>query len=168
MHPDHDGKDIEDLFREVMPAIEHQASDFESDWQAAVGRRGARRRIRPGPGSVAVLVVVVLVAAAIAVLRPVSAPPVTQLASSAPSLERVSVPESALEVEPLPIAPRRAEYRQTRRRPGKVAAPVSPWRSPTDSLLAWSGDALLKKVPRLDESVVHTRAFPLPQEPVLK
>ena|SRR5215831_3748843 len=165
MNQDRDEKALRALFHEVRTEDERNASSFAYDWQAAVVRQRPAGRSWGGKWVIAAASALLVVCASLFLLfrntlrTPAEIGPV---AERNPALPRQVNPVPFPNVVPSPIkvTPSQAISSRSRRRkpaPAESGGLISQWRSPTDFLLAFPADRLLKSVPRLDDSIVDLK-----------
>jgi hypothetical protein len=152
------------LFQQLKEEDERHAPSFAHDWNAALSRQEKLRhhwsawRVAVG-------------AALLIVLGAGGAGWWMYVRQSTKQSDPVDIVRSDRPVDgftPLPVSPSPAPVRNppsvTRRRrtfaqPRPTATWISQWRSPTQSLLQTPGEQLLKRVPRLDESLVNIKVI---------
>ena len=162
MNLDQDEKKLRALFHDVRAEDERDAPSFAYDWQAAVDRLRPAGRLWPGKWVlVAACIVVVVYGSWFFFVRDTShraiddSGPVAGVSPSAPQ-ERAPGPSQAATVD-ISRLPSKKPSARTRHRSAtamEASALISQWRSPTDFLLKFPADRLLKSVPRLDDSIV--------------
>ena len=174
-----DDQIIRTMFQELKVEDESKASSFTHDWNAAQLRMSKPRfRWAVWQMSAGVAAMSILLGTGWMFLRqssmetapigvstadtttpntrpPFISPPVPQIPST-PLASSVRRNTSA--VSGTPTHTKASHYIAARQHPVRQlqesAALISQWRSPTESLLRIPGESLLKRVPRLDDSVV--------------
>lgn len=175
---------IREMFQQLKSEVEQRAPDFTDYWNAAHAKLAQPRRgwafwqipaaaattlillsagwwmfFRQSTMQFAPVEIVTGDTSALNTLPAVISPPVSQIA---PPNVGSTVRKPARPVSHTPsgsknslnITPRQHPVRQ----PQPPTVLISQWRSPTESLLQVPGERLLKRVPRLDESVVNIKA----------
>jgi hypothetical protein len=178
MSQNRDEQKLKALFHDLRGEDEAHAPSFSHAWQAALARQGVQRRLPGGAprwAIVATAAAVIICASLYFFFRSSSPPETPRAERSGPVAGATPVPgipsvpgatASDLPGEVVSLPPKQVTgVRGTRatnasvsshRRQASQAAVVliSQWRSPTDFLLAFPADRLLKSVPRLNYSIV--------------
>jgi hypothetical protein len=178
MSQNRDEQKLKALFHDLRGEDEGHAPSFSHAWQAALARQRVQR---PFPGgaprwAIVATAAVVIVCASLYVFFRNSSPAQTPRAERAgpvagatpvpgiPSVPGATASGSPGEVVSLPpkqgtrvrsTRPSAALVNSHRRQASQAAVVlISRWRSPTDFLLVFPADRLLKSVPRLNDSIV--------------
>jgi hypothetical protein len=178
MSQNRDEQKLKALFHDLRGEDEAHAPFFSHAWQAALARQGVQRRLPGGAGGwaiVATAAVVIICASLYFFFRNSSSlqtpraersGPVAGAtpAPDVPSVPGAPAPGSPGEVASVPpkqvtevgITRARNASATSRRLQASQTAVVliSQWRSPTDFLLVFPADRLLKSIPRLNDSII--------------
>jgi hypothetical protein len=177
MTQNRDEQKLKALFHDLRGEDEGHTPSFSHAWQAALARQGVQRRLSgvAARWAIAATAAVVIVFASLYFFPRNSSPqtPPTErsgpVAGATPFPELPSVPgatASGLPGEVVSLPPKQVTgARVTLARHASVSSHprqgsqtavvlISQWRSPTDFLLAFPADRLLKSVPRLNDSIV--------------
>jgi hypothetical protein len=158
---------ISKLFQQLKEEDERHAPSFAHDWNAALSRQEKLRQ-QWNAWRVAVAALLIVLGAGCAGWWMYARQSTKQSAPVA--IVRPDRPVDSF--TPLPVSPSPTPVKNppnvTRRqrpsaRPQPTAILISQWRSPTQSLLQIPGEQLLKRVPRLGESLVNIKVI-IPNE----
>src|SRR5687768_12018250 len=154
---------IRKLFQQLKEEDERHAPSFAHDWNAALSRQ-EKLKHQWSAWRVAVGAALLIVLGAggagwwMYVRQSTKQPDPVEIARSDRPVDSFTPlpgsPSSAPVKNPPSIT--RRQRASVRRQP--TAIWISQWRSPTQSLLQTPGEQLLKRVPRLDESLVNIKA----------
>jgi len=153
---------IKEQFQQLRAEDERNTPSFTHDWNIALSRREESRRRwavwRLAAGAAALILLGAGCLGWWMFFRQPAKPqaPIEIGKSDSPA------PDVTLPISPSPILvrnpPKVARRQRPIVRPEPLAILISQWRSPTESLLRTPGEQLLKRVPRLDESLVNIKA----------
>ena len=150
---------IKELFNELRREDEHLAPPFARDWAAALSRT-RNRRSWPVFRAVAAGLMLILLGGALFVFfrqtSPQPAPavasaPVRPIAESQPAPD-LNAPRAELKKDLREAQPKIIRHLRLPARPRQSQVLISQWRPPTDFLLKYPGEQLLKTVPKLGDS----------------
>lgn len=152
---------IRKLFQQLKEEDERHVPSFAHDWSAALSRQEKlRHQWSTWRVAVGAALLIVLGAGWWMYVRQSTkqSDPVEIVRSDRPVDSFTPLPVSPSPV-PVKNPPNLTRRQRTFARPRPTATLISQWRSPTQFLLQTPGEQLLKRVPRLDESLVNIKVI---------
>lgn len=153
---------IRKLFQQLKEEDERHAPSFAHDWNAALSRQDALRHQWSAWRLAAGGALLIVIGAACAgwwmyVRQSTMRQAPIETVRSEPPTHAATPPQVSPSPAPVKNPPGVTRRQRASVRPQPTAIRISQWRSPTQSLLQTPGEQLLKRVPRLDESLVNIK-----------
>jgi hypothetical protein len=152
---------IRKLFQQLKAEDERHAPSFAQDWNAALSRQEKLKHQWSAWRVVAGAALLIVLGAGwwMYVSQSTKQPDPVEIVSADRPVDSFTPREVSPAPAPVKNPPSVTRRQRTSVRRQPTAIWISQWRSPTQSLLHTPGEQLLKRVPRLDESLVNIKVI---------